>query len=60
MTCRKSCGIDTFIEVFGLGGTLELKVIYEAEKPGHFSKSLRVYGNTEDSPLRLSVRGTAK
>ncbi len=42
------------------GGTLELKVIYEAEKPGHFSKSLRVYSNTEDSPLRLSVRGTAK
>ena len=42
------------------GGTLELKVTYEAEKPGHFSKSLRVYSNTEDSPLRLSVRGTAK
>lgn len=60
MTCRKSCGIDAFIEVFGPGGTLELKVTYEAEKLGHFSKSLRVYSNTEDFPLRLSVRGTAK
>jgi len=42
------------------GDTLELKVTYEAEETGHFRKSLTVYCNTENSPLRLSVRGTAK
>ena len=42
------------------GGTLELKVSYEAEDKGFFNKTLMVYCNTENSPLRLNVRGTAK
>ena len=42
------------------GGTLELKVSYEAEDKGFFNKTLMVYCNTENSPLRLMVRGIAK
>ena len=42
------------------GETLELKVSYEAEESGFFNKTLTVYCNAENSPLRLNVRGTAK
>ena len=42
------------------GETLELKVIYEAEDTGHFNKSIKVYCNVENSPLRLKVRGSAE
>ena len=42
------------------GGTLVVKVIYEAEKAEHFNKTVTVYCNTKDSPLRLTVKGTAR
>ena len=42
------------------GETLELKVIYEAEDTGHFSKTVTVYCNVENSLLRLKVRGSAE
>lgn len=42
------------------GETLELKVSYEAEESGFFNKTLTVYCNAENSPLRLMVRGSAK
>ena len=42
------------------GGTLELKVSYEAEDKGFFNKTLTVYCNTRNSPLRLMIRGSAK
>jgi len=42
------------------GETLEVKVTYEAEEAGYFSKKITVYCNTENSPLRLTVKGTAK
>ena len=41
------------------GETLELKVTYEAEEAGHFNKTLRVYCNADNSPLRLIVKGSA-
>ena len=41
------------------GGTLELKVIYEAEQAEHFNKAITVYCNADNSPLRLSVKGRA-
>lgn len=41
------------------GGTLEVKVLYEAEDAGYFKKTVTVYCNTESSPLRLTVKGTA-
>ena len=39
------------------GETLDLKVIYNAEDKGRFRKSLRVYCNVEESPLKLTVVG---
>ena len=39
------------------GETLKLTITYEADKPGHFNKSLKVYGNMESSPVKLFVRG---
>jgi len=42
------------------GETLEVKVTYEAEEAGYFSKKITVYCNAENSPLRLTVKGTAK
>jgi len=41
------------------GGTLEVKVLYEAEDAGYFKKTVTVYCNTESSPLRLTVKGSA-
>ena len=41
------------------GGTLEVKVTYKAEQAEHFNKTVTVYCNTKDSPLRLTVKGTA-
>ena len=39
------------------GEMLELKVIYEAEEAGYFNKTIKVYCNAENSPLRLKVKG---
>lgn len=42
------------------GDKLELSVVYEADKPEHFSKTIKVYCNVTNSPLRLTVVGDAK
>ena len=42
------------------GGTLEVKVIYEADEPGRFNKSITVYCNAKESPLQLTIRGFAE
>ena len=57
-----SCGctkVEYSKEPVRSDGTLEVKVIYEAEKAEHFNKTVTVYCNTKDSPLRLTVKGTA-
>ena len=57
-----SCGctkVEYSKEPIRPGTTMELKVIYEAEKAEHFNKTVTVYCNTKDSPLRLTVKGTA-
>ena len=41
-------------------GTLEVKVLYEAEDAGYFNKVVTVYCNAKSSPLRLTVKGNAK
>jgi len=41
------------------GDTLDVKVFYEAEDAGYFNKVVTVYCNTESSPLRLTVKGSA-
>ena len=58
-----SCGctkVEYSKEPIRPGTTLELKVIYEAEKAEHFNKTVTVYCNTKDSPLRLTVKGTVR
>ncbi|MBR5613519.1 MAG: DUF1573 domain-containing protein [Bacteroidaceae bacterium] len=42
------------------GETLDLNVIYNAEDKGFFRKSLMVYCNVEESPLKFSVLGTVE
>lgn len=58
-----SCGctkVEYSKEPVRPGGTLDVKVIYEAEQAEHFNKTITVYCNAEDSPLRLTVKGNAK
>lgn len=58
-----SCGctkVEYSKEPVRPGGTLEVKVIYEAENAEHFNKTVTVYCNAENSPLRLTIKGTAK
>ena len=57
-----SCGctkVEYSKEPVRPGGTLEVKVFYEAEDAGYFKKTVTVYCNTESSPLRLTVKGRA-
>ena len=42
------------------GEELELNVIYEAEENGRFNKTLTVYCNVKDSPIRLRIKGSAE
>ena len=58
-----SCGcikVEYSKEPVRPGGTLDVKVIYEAEQAEHFNKTVTVYCNTKDSPLRLAVKGNAE
>ena len=57
-----SCGctkVEYSKEPVRPGGTLEVKVLYEAEDTGFFNKMVTVYCNTVNSPLRLSIKGSA-
>ena len=58
-----SCGctkVEYSKEPVRPGGTLEVKVTYEAEQAEYFNKTITVYCNAEDFPLRLTVKGTAR
>lgn len=58
-----SCGctkVEYSKEPIRPGGTLKVKVIYEAEQKGYVNKSVKVYCNTKDSPVRLTVKGEAE
>ena len=39
------------------GQTIDLKVIYEAEESGRFTKVVTVYSNAKTSPVRLRIKG---
>lgn len=57
-----SCGCTTVEysqEPVRPGYSTTLRVVYKAEQPGAFGKTVTVHCNTEDSPLRLTVRGEA-
>lgn len=58
-----SCGCTTVEyskEPVQKGKNLTLKVKYKADHPEHFNKTITVYCNTKDSPLRLKISGNAK
>ena len=58
-----SCGctkVEYSKEPIRPGGTLKVKVIYEAEQREYVNKSVKVYCNTKDSPVRLTVKGEAE
>ena len=58
-----SCGctkVEYLKEPVRPGGSLEVKVIYEAEKAEHFNKTVTVYCNARNSPIRLTVKGNAE
>ena len=42
------------------GQSMDLKVIYEAEESGRFTKVVTVYSNAETSPVRLRITGNVK
>ena len=55
-----SCGctkVEYSKEPVRPGERLEVKVIYEAEQAEHFNKTVTVYCNAKNSPLRLMVKG---
>lgn len=39
------------------GDTLKFTIAYNADRSGHFNKNLKVYGNTEGSPLKFTIKG---
>ena len=58
-----SCGctkVDYSKEGIRPGDKAELTVIYEAEKAEHFSKTVTIYCNADNSPLRLKITGKAE
>lgn len=58
-----SCGCTTVSysqEPVQPGKEIKLDIIYKAEHPGHFSKTITVYCNAESSPIELTISGDAK
>lgn len=58
-----SCGcisVEYSKEPIRPGSSLNLSVIYKADHPEHFSKTVTVYCNSKLSPIRLTVTGDAK
>ena len=41
-------------------GEIDLEVVYKADHPEHFSKTITVYCNAESSPVELSISGNAE
>ena len=41
------------------GGETRIRIVYAAEETGYFHKTVSIYCNTADSPLRIVVTGTA-
>lgn len=41
------------------GGETKIRILYAAEETGYFRKTVSIYCNTADSPLRIVVTGTA-
>ena len=62
-TVKTSCGcttVDYDPKPVRPGESVSLRVTYKAENTGFFQKTLTVYCNTKDAPLRLKVLGNAE
>lgn len=58
-----SCGcihVDYSNEPIKPGRELEINIIYKAENPEYFSKVIKIYANTKDNPIELTVKGISK
>lgn len=58
-----SCGcisVEYSKELIQSGKSVNIKVKYKAEHPEHFDKTIMVYCNAENNPLRLRIVGNAK
>lgn len=47
-------------EPVAAGKEAEIAVVYKADKPEHFNKTVTVYCNAENAPFTVKVTGTAK
>lgn len=47
-------------EPLAAGKEAEIAVVYKADKPEHFNKTVTVYCNAENAPFTVKVTGTAK
>lgn len=47
-------------EPLAAGKEAEIAVVYKADKPEHFNKTVTVYCNAENAPCTVKVTGTAK
>lgn len=47
-------------EPLAVGKEAEIAVVYKADKPEHFNKTVTVYCNAENAPFTVKVTGTAK
>ena len=62
-TVKTSCGcttVDYDPKPVRPGESVSLHVTYKAENTGFFQKTLTVYCNTKDAPLRLKILGSAE
>ena len=62
-TVKTSCGcttVDYDPKPVRPGESVSLRVTYKAENTGFFQKTLTVYCNTKDAPLRLKILGNAE
>lgn len=58
-----SCGcitVEYSREPVQSGKTIDITVVYKAEYPEHFNKTITVYCNSPVSPLQLKIKGDAK
>lgn len=58
-----SCGctsVEYTKEPVRPGKDINLNITYKADHPEHFNKTITVYCNTKDSPLKLTITGNAE
>ncbi|KUK57011.1 MAG: Uncharacterized protein XD81_1756, partial [Bacteroidetes bacterium 38_7] len=60
---RASCGctsVNYSKEPVAPGSSMEIKITYNAEDLGYFNKTVSIYGNIDNSPLVLKLKGNVE